>query len=158
MKKVVVIVVIAVLVMVGGIIVLASGGGKNSKDSSGTPSTPTGTNSTSQTNQNASKSATPISTDGAEAVTVKANDQSATPEVITVKKGDKVTITFTVLEQGTYHGGLQFTSIDPAVQSGAIKPGDSGDVTFTATKSFDFTPYWYQSGVKKDYVVAVKVQ
>jgi plastocyanin len=155
MKKVVVIVAVAVLVVVGGIIVLASGGGKNSKDSSGTPPASGGTDST---NQSTAKSATPVSTGGAEVVTVKANDESSTPEVITVKKGDKVTITFTVLEQGTYHGGLQFTSIDPAVQSGAIKPGDSGDVTFTATKSFDFTPYWYQSGVKKDYVVAVKVR
>jgi hypothetical protein len=30
-------------------------------------------------------------------------------------------------------------------------------VTFVASKSFKFTPYWYQSNVQKDYFITVNV-
>lgn len=91
-------------------------------------------------------------------ITVMANDTSATPETITATKGQKVTITFNVSTNGTYHGGLEFKSTDPALDSGSIAEGSSGKVSFTATKSFKFTPYWYQSNVQKDYYVTVNVK
>lgn len=88
--------------------------------------------------------------------TINANDESADLTTLNVKKGDKITVTFKVDTNNVYHGGLEFKS--DVVSSKAIKPGDSDTVTFTADKSFDFTPYWYQSGVKKDYLISVKVQ
>jgi hypothetical protein len=36
--------------------------------------------------------------------------------------------------------------------------GKSGTATFVATKSFKFTPLWYQSNVQKDYFVTVNVK
>jgi hypothetical protein len=75
---------------------------------------------------------------------------------LNVKKGDKITVTFKVDTNNVYHGGLEFKS--DVVSSKPIKPGDSDTVTFTADKSFDFTPYWYQSQIKKDYLISVKVQ
>jgi len=41
--------------------------------------------------------------------------------------------------------------------SGGIAPGNSKAVTFIADHSFTFQPYWFQSGVKKDYLVTVTV-
>lgn len=91
------------------------------------------------------------------AVTVTANDESATPETITAKKGQTVKLTFDVSSKGTYHGGLDFKSAGPAIDSGSIDEGSSKTITFTATKSFKFTPYWYKSNVQKDYFVTVTV-
>ncbi|HSX05088.1 MAG TPA: hypothetical protein VLF69_01315 [Candidatus Saccharimonadales bacterium] len=93
-----------------------------------------------------------------ETFTVSANDDNASPESINVKKGDTVKITFKVEDQGTYHGGLQFKNADLGLDSGPIAVGSSGTVSFTAGKSFKFTPYWYQSSVQKDYFVTVNVQ
>jgi hypothetical protein len=89
---------------------------------------------------------------------VQANDTSATPDTITATKGQAVNITFAVSSNGTYHGGLDFKSTDPALDSGAIPTGISKRVSFIADKSFKFTPYWYQSNVQKDYFVTVNVR
>jgi hypothetical protein len=89
--------------------------------------------------------------------TIHANDDSADHETISVMKGAKVSLTFSVDESGVYHGGLEFKSTDPQIDSGAIAPGESKAVTFTADKPFSFQPYWYASQVKKDYLVNVKV-
>jgi hypothetical protein len=90
--------------------------------------------------------------------TITAKDDSADHEMIAVQKDAKVTLTFKVSSDGVYHGGLQFKSTDPQIDSGPIAPGASKTVTFTATKSFSFQPYWYASGVKKNYLVTVEVQ
>jgi len=90
--------------------------------------------------------------------TVNANDDSASPETISASNGQTVNITFNVEEQGTYHGGLEFKSTDPAIDSGPIAMGSSKVVSFTANKSFKFTPFWYASSVQKDYFVTVNVQ
>lgn len=155
--KTVVIVVVAVVVLGGGAFLLL-GNNKNDKTSNtATPPTSSSASSQSSPDQSAS-SALPMNADGTSAVSVTANDTSASPESLTVKKGAKVTITFSVSEQGTYHGGLDFKNTDDGLDSGSIAPGQSGKLSFTADKSFDLTPYWYQSGVKKDYLVSVHVQ
>jgi uncharacterized protein YxeA len=90
--------------------------------------------------------------------TITAKDDSADHEMIAVEKDAKVKLTFNVSSEGVYHGGLQFKSTDPQIDSGPIAPGKSKTVTFTATKSFSFQPYWYASGVKKNYLITVEVQ
>jgi hypothetical protein len=102
-------------------------------------------------------STTLSSTASSASFTIKANDAGADHETIAVGKGTKVNLKFDVDEKGVYHGGLDFKSTDPAVDSGPIDTGESKSVSFTADKSFSFTPYWYRSGVKKDYVIAVQV-
>lgn len=157
MKKIVIVVAIAVIVIVGGVVALNSGNDKKSSNTTTQPSSSSSKTTPKSTDQSTAQTVTPVSKDGTETVTINANDTSATPNMLNVTKGDKVVITFNVLSQGTYHGGLTFKSADPVVESDPIQAGSSGDVTFTATKSFQFTPYWYQSGVKKDYVVSVNV-
>lgn len=91
-------------------------------------------------------------------VTIQANDTNASMEAINAVNGQTVNITFAVSTEGTYHGGLEFKSTDPAIDSGPIAEGSSKTVSFIATKSFKFTPFWYQSGVQKDYFVTVNVK
>jgi hypothetical protein len=136
-------IIIAVIVVGGGIYYYSMNGYKSPSTSSST---------TSSTSPSASPAAPPAT---GTAFTINANDESADITTLNVKKGDKITVTFNVKEDGTYHGGLQFDS--DVVNSKPILPGKSDTVTFTADKSFDFTPYWYQSSVKKDYVVSVHV-
>lgn len=88
--------------------------------------------------------------------TINANDENANLKTLDVKKGDAITVKFNVEENEVYHGGLEFKS--DVVNSQPIKPGSSDTVSFTADKSFDFTPYWYQSSIKKDYLIHVQVQ
>lgn len=89
--------------------------------------------------------------------TINANDSGADHESITVKKNATVSITFAVDASGVYHGGLEFKSVDPGLDSGPIAPGTSKTISFSATKSFSFQPYWYASGVKKDYLIQINV-
>ncbi len=136
--------VIAVIVVGGGVTLALTH--KTKKDTSAT-----GMNmSTSDTSMLSSTSMSP-------SFTITANDSSADHEKISVKKGANVSLMFVVKAQGTYHGGLQFVSTDPAIDSGPIAPGNSKTVTFTASKSFTFQPYWYASQVKKDYLITVNV-
>jgi FtsP/CotA-like multicopper oxidase with cupredoxin domain len=159
MRKPVVIGIIVLVLLVGGSYILLRGkssdktssGNASTQTSSGTASPTSSTNDTPATTQ-------PASTSSATNVTITANDSSATPETINAKSGQAVTINFKVSTSGTYHGGLDFKSTDPAIDSGSIDEGSSKTVTFTATKSFAFTPYWYQSNIKKDYLIHVNVQ
>lgn len=143
MKKVI-IAVLAVLIVVGGGLAIAHNSSKK-KSSDATASS------------NSSKSSS-SSTSGDMNATITANDSSATPDTITAKQGQKVNITFKVSKEGTYHGGLDFKNDDLGLDSGSIDEGESKVLSFTATKSFQFTPYWYKSNVKKDYFVTVDVQ
>jgi len=151
MKKAIIVIVV-VVVLGGGAFALTKH--NDNKDNSSTPAT---TNKTSSTNSNESSSSQSAKTavTGTD-FTINANDESADVTTLNVKKGDKITVTFKVDTNEVYHGGLEFQS--DVVNSKPIKPGASDTVTFTADKSFDFTPYWYQSQVKKDYLIAVKVQ
>lgn len=87
--------------------------------------------------------------------TVTGNDSTGSPTTITINKGDAVQITFQVQANGTYHGGLDFRS--PVVSTGPISPGGSKTVTFTATNSFVFTPYWPSTNIQKPYTISVIV-
>lgn len=92
----------------------------------------------------------------AQSFTLNADDTSTTLSSITVPKGTPVTITFNVNANTTYHGGLDFRS--PNVNTGTITPGSSKTLTFTATSSFVFTPYWPSTNIQKPYTIAVNVQ
>jgi hypothetical protein len=89
-------------------------------------------------------------------VIILANDLTANPKNITVEKGAKVTLIFQVDTQNVYYGGLDFRS--SVVDTGTINSGESKTVSFTALASFDFTPYWPASGVKKDYKINILVE
>ncbi|HSX15248.1 MAG TPA: cupredoxin domain-containing protein [Candidatus Saccharimonadales bacterium] len=156
MKKVVIIVVIAAVVVGGGAVLLTSNKSKSANQAS-KQTAQTSTPKENSTDQATTQTSTPTEQAGTKTVAITADDTSATPDTVNVNQGDKVVITFNVKNQGVYHGGLEFKSADPVIESDPIDPGESGNVTFTATKSFKFTPYWYQSGVKKDYQISVNV-
>ena len=80
---------------------------------------------------------------------IDANDAgyTATPSSLTVGAGDTVQLTFTVLSQGTYFAGLQFRG--SLFDTGAISPGSSKTIEFTAESDVSFTAYWPNSGVRK---------
>ncbi|HEY8998708.1 MAG TPA: hypothetical protein VIM53_00100 [Candidatus Saccharimonadales bacterium] len=146
MKKIVV-VAIVVVVVAGGL--LAFGMHHKAKNNSSSNS--------SSSSSSSSNSSTLSSTSMTPSFMINANDSGADHESVTVKKGANVSIMFMVETSGTYHGGLEFISTDPAIDSGPIATGGSKTVTFTATKSFSFQPYWYASQVKKDYLITVNV-
>jgi hypothetical protein len=161
MKKAIIASVVAVLV-IGGVSYAAFHRSSNStvqmKSQAATSSpAPVATTTTPKA------SSTPMSTSQAPAtpspmnVTTSANDTGASVETINAKAGQTVNITFDVSTSGTYHGGLEFKSADPAIDSGPIAEGSSKTVTFVASKSFKFTPFWYQSDVQKDYFITVNV-
>lgn len=88
--------------------------------------------------------------------TVNGNDSGADLTTITVTAGVPVTIIFGADGDGTYHGGLDFRS--SVVNTGTIAPGSTKSVSFTATKSFAFTPYWPATNIAKPYRIKVIVQ
>lgn len=146
---------VVLIIVIATVAFVMFGGKKDNKTNN------TNTSNTNSTNgqSNNNTAATDLKSDSmTPSFTITANDDSADHEAITVKKDAKVTLTFTVEKSGVYHGGLQFKSDDPQIDSGPIAPGDSKAVTFTADKSFSFTPYWYASGVKKNYMIDVTVQ
>jgi len=149
MKKALII--IAVVIVIGGGAFALANSNKNSKDSG---SKPASGSSASTDSGSDSQTAEPAAT-GTE-FTINANDDDADLKVLNVKKGDTVKVTFKIDTERVYYGGMEFRS--DVVNTGEIKPGDSKTVTFVADKSFDLVPYWPASDVKKDYVVAVKVQ
>lgn len=149
MKKAIAIIVI-VLVIGGGAYALFH---KSDNKKSTTLAVNT-TSTTQSSDQSSASTATPAAT--STSFSIKANDDSASPTTLNVKKGDAIKVTFNVEQNEVYHGGLEFKS--DVVDSQPIKPGSSDTVSFTADKSFDFTPYWYQSSIKKDYLIHVNVQ
>ena len=87
---------------------------------------------------------------------ITADDNTATPKEITVTKNAIAEITFNVSATNVYYGGLDFRS--SVVNSGTIHSGESKTISFTATNSFEFTPYWPSSQVAKPYKIKVTVQ
>ncbi len=80
--------------------------------------------------------------------TIEADDDGLYPsETINVNKGDKVSIIFKVRKTGVYYGGLDFKS--SVFNTGAVLPGQSTTVEFTAEDTFTFTSYWPKKNVKK---------
>ena len=79
---------------------------------------------------------------------IEADDRGFYPSgSITVGKGTKVKLTFTVRTENVYYGGLDFRS--PKFNTASVKPGGSTSVEFTAGESFQFSSYWPASGVLK---------
>lgn len=155
MKKIIIVAIAVVVLGVGAYLLLGSGSGQ---DSDTTTTTPASSQAAQQpSSDQTANPITPVGSDGTSQVNITANDTTATPQSVTVKKGAKVAITFNVSTRGTYHGGLEFKNTELGLDSGSIPEGQSGKLTFTADKSFQLTPYWYQSGVKKDYMVSVNV-
>lgn len=79
---------------------------------------------------------------------ISADDIKFYPSTVTVKKGDKVKITFSFNDEKIYYGGLDIKSEYFTV---TYRKSDLKTKTaeFTADKSFTFTSYWPSSGVKK---------
>ena len=163
-KVIVGVVLVAVVISGGALLVMHKNQDGPSSNTSASSSAPATTPNQAASSNAPAATATPSSgtstqaTGNTETFTITANDTSASPNTVTVKQGDTVKLTFKVSSAGTYHGGLDFKSTDPAVDSGSIDEGSSGTVTFAATKSFKFTPYWYKSDIQKDYFVNVNVQ
>lgn len=98
---------------------------------------------------------TPTSTPHVDNFAVTADDYTATPAVISVKKGDTVNLTLKVSTENVYYGGLDFRS--DVVNSGGITPGQSKTVTFTADQSFTIHCFWPSSGNEKQSQIQVNV-
>ena len=90
-----------------------------------------------------------IATDTAQAKTfmIEGDDVSLSPATIEVSKGDTVRITFKVRSERVSFGGLDFRS--DYFTTNKISPGSTGNVEFTADKSFTFVSYWPGSNVQK---------
>lgn len=88
---------------------------------------------------------------------IDANDggYTASPSQLVVNTGDTVQLTFNVLSQGTYFGGLQFKG--SAFDTGTILPGSSKTVEFVAEGDVLFTAYWPNSGTTK-WSATIKVE
>ena len=147
---------VALIIIAGGVVALTHKSSpksvsNTSQTASSAPAAKASTNQPAPTTPAASSSS-PMN------VTISANDDSASPETITPSNGQMVNLTFAVSSSGTYHGGLEFNSTDPVIDSGPIATGSSKVVSFTASKSFKFTPYWYASNVQKGYFVTVNVK
>lgn len=149
MKAGIIAVVVVAVLGVGGLALTHKS--KPSSNSTNNSSSNSSSDSSNSSSDNSSSSSAKTGTD----FTINANDDSADVETLNVKKGDAITVTFKVDTNEVYHGGLEFKS--DTVSSKPIKPGDSDTVHFTADKSFDFTPFWYQSSIQKDYLIHVNV-
>ncbi len=106
------------------------------------------TTTTTTTTTTTLPTATLPQTVSAKSFTIEADDSGFYPSSqIEVNKGENVTITFKVRQSGVYYGGLQIKS--SVFDTGAVSPGGSKSVSFTATESFTFTSYWPLTSTKK---------
>lgn len=81
--------------------------------------------------------------------TIEADDNGFYPSgTVNVNAGDTVRITFVVLEDTTYFGGLDFRS-SAWGDTGKVSPGASTTVEFVADNTFQFRSYWPSSNVLK---------
>lgn len=71
------------------------------------------------------------------------------PSSISVNQGDSVTITFAVPADDPYCCGIQIKGDGGQFDTGAISPGATAIVDFTANSSFGFTSYWPGTGTIK---------
>ncbi len=83
----------------------------------------------------------------AKSFTIEGDDTVMSPSTIEVSKGDKVRIKFRVRNERVSFGGLDFRS--DYFTTNKIAPGETGEVEFTAEKSFSFASYWPASNVVK---------
>ncbi|MBI2580133.1 MAG: cupredoxin domain-containing protein [Candidatus Aenigmarchaeota archaeon] len=83
----------------------------------------------------------------AKVFTIEGDDAVLSPSTIEVGKGEKVRIKFKVRNERVSFGGLDFRS--DYFSTNKIAPGSSGEVEFTADKSFTFISYWPGSNVVK---------
>ena len=90
-----------------------------------------------------------------EKFTITVDDESTSMSEIKVTRGNIVQITFNAGPE-IYYGGLDLRS--SVVNSGTIPANGSKTISFNATESFVFVPYWPASGVAKDYTIKVTVQ
>lgn len=79
--------------------------------------------------------------------TVQADDSSFSPNRITLERGDVARITFQVSTTNVAFDGLDFRSTE--FNTGAVPPGGSSTVEFTAEESFTVTSYWPDSNRRK---------
>jgi hypothetical protein len=86
---------------------------------------------------------------------IQADDYMATPNQIHVSAGTLVSLVIKIKTDNVYYGGVEFKS--SVVNTGAISPGGTKTVEFTANQSFELLPYWPASGVKKDYSIKINV-
>ena len=84
---------------------------------------------------------------------IRADDDSFDPPMITVNRGDLVTITFMVSSTNVAFDGLDFRSQE--FSTGPTDPGSSATVEFTAEESFDISSYWPNSSFKKTDMTVV---
>ncbi len=86
--------------------------------------------------------------------TVKVSDAGFEPSELEVNKGDLVRIRFEVASEGTHANGVRIVS--PMWQDApALMPGDTQDVEFTATESFDFRLFWMAGNLLKGKATVV---
>jgi hypothetical protein len=85
------------------------------------------------------------------AINLDAGDEGS-DQNFTVSKGAVVTITFHVVGQ-VYDGGLVFDGSN-GMNTGLVKTGESKSITYTASASVVYKPYW-PDGTPKSYVIRV---
>lgn len=154
---------VVIVLIVLGLIVHSLGSPKAStQTASSTESIQAATTTSSTTegsatgNTSASSNTSAAAAPAPQHFTVNGNDATADLKTITVAAGTPVTITFGADAGTTYHGGLDFRS--SVVNTGTITPGSTKTVSFTATHSFSFTPYWPATNIAKPYTIDVVVQ
>lgn len=98
----------------------------------------------------------PAPTTKTESLSTTADDSVASPDTLTVNKGDTVNLTLNVKTTGVYYGGLDFRS--SVFNSGTVLPGQNKTVSFTADQSFDIHCFWPSSNVEKAAVIHVVVK
>ncbi len=104
---------------------------------------------------NSVKLSPPTSDSGVKQFNITVDDRGANPDMIEVTAGDLIQITITVGVSDVRNGSLEFRSV--AANSGAISPGTSKTITFTADQSFELIPYWPNAGINKNYKIRVNV-
>ena len=93
----------------------------------------------------------PTQTTSVHEITIEADDYGFYPSGdITVKKGDRVKIIFTIRTKEVYYGGLQIKSDSLGIfDTGSLKPGDHAPVEFTADNTFTYSSWWPSLARKK---------
>lgn len=80
--------------------------------------------------------------------TIKVSDAGFEPTEIEVNKGDLVRIHFEVSSENTHENGVRIVS--PIWnEAPALMPGDTQDVEFTATETFDYRLFWMAGNLLK---------
>src|SRR3989338_54336 len=81
--------------------------------------------------------------------TIVADEKSINPQIVEVKKGQKVKITFEFNDDKIYFGGLDLKSDYWNTVEYQKGSGKNAVVEFIADKSFSYTGYWPDTAAKK---------